>query len=174
TSASLPTRIVELGLSGLELLAQTDLRHRGIRGIAAGVELVAVEPAVRVAVDADAPFRDLRHDGEGQLRARSREGFELRARQRVLAPVGLEEVAAGEVPAALEAAAPSLGHEPDRAGAGERHHLVEARVLVRARRAVERELLADRGVGDLARLAGRLEDRARRAEAQRVTPEAEQ
>ena len=49
-----------------------------VRGVLAGVELVAVEVTVLVAVDADAHLRAEGHDREGQLAARSGAGDQLR------------------------------------------------------------------------------------------------
>src|SRR6185503_20479187 len=59
-------------------------RHRrGVGRVAAAVELVAVEDAVEIAVDADARLAALRHDREGDLAAQGRGRLELRGRERL-------------------------------------------------------------------------------------------
>ena len=136
-------RLSELARIG----GRRDGNARRVRRVAAGVELVAIEVPVLVAVDADAPSRARRHAGVGQLLAR---GGGERAQvgvgeRRVGRAVELEGAGRREI-AAARLAADRCPSRPRRTRPRSR-----ARAIIRLMRALDvervgagqRDLLAD-------------------------------
>ena len=117
----------------------------GISRIAAGVDLVAVEEAVLVPVDADPHARPRRDAMVGALLpCHGGVGAQLGVGERGLAPaVALEAAPAGPEPPALHAGEDALHRQLARAGRRLRDHEVDPWAGGRGVRAGERHLLAD-------------------------------